>query len=33
MILCEILLAATNVHAKKKSAALTKRGCGRIFLY
>lgn len=33
MILCEILLAATNMHAKKKSAALTKRCCGRIFLY
>ena len=31
MILCEILLAAIDVCAKKKSAALTKRGCGRIF--
>lgn len=32
MILCEILLAAIDVCAKKKSAALTKRGCGRIFI-
>lgn len=32
MILCEILFSATNMHAKKKSAALTKRCCGRIFI-
>lgn len=31
MILYEILLAAIDVCAKKKSAALTKRCCGRIF--
>lgn len=33
MMLCEILLAAIDVCAKKKSAALTKRGCGRSLLY